>query len=137
MQEILEVQGIKSLLSVPIFKENTLVGFSGFDSVKAAHDYSSDEIEIIRIFGEIFINLTMRIEREKQLKNKIEEVRTLNGLLPICSSCKKIRDDKGYWQQLESYIESRSEALFSHGLCPDCMKDLYGDRDWYREKKER
>ncbi|MDA8405861.1 MAG: hypothetical protein M0T73_03235, partial [Deltaproteobacteria bacterium] len=47
------------------------------------------------------------------------------GFIPICSSCKKIRDDKGYWRQVEEYVSEHSEALFSHGICPDCMKKLY------------
>jgi hypothetical protein len=55
----------------------------------------------------------------------LEEARTLRGLLPICSSCKKIRNDGGYWEQIEIYIRSRSDAEFSHGLCPECAKKLY------------
>lgn len=51
--------------------------------------------------------------------------KTLSGMLPICASCKKIRDDKGYWNQIEAYITEHSEAKFSHGICPECMKKLY------------
>jgi len=54
-----------------------------------------------------------------------EEVKVLRGLLPICSSCKKIRDDKGYWNQIEGYITEHSEAIFSHGICPECAEKLY------------
>ena len=57
-----------------------------------------------------------------ELRESMENVRALHGLLPICASCKKIRDDRGYWQQLEVYIRDHSEADFSHGLCPDCAK---------------
>ena len=67
-------------------------------------------------------------EREEliaELQQALSEVKTLSGLLPICSSCKKIRDDKGYWNQIESYITSHSDALFSHGICPECAKNLY------------
>ncbi len=67
-------------------------------------------------------------EREKlihELQEALAEVKTLSGLLPICSSCKKIRDDKGYWNQIESYISEHSEAEFSHGICPECAKKLY------------
>ena len=60
-----------------------------------------------------------------KLQDALDNVKKLSGLLPICSSCKKIRDDKGYWQQIESYIREHSEAQFSHGLCPDCVKRLY------------
>jgi PAS domain S-box-containing protein len=70
------------------------------------------------------------IEKErllKELQKALENVKTLSGLLPICSACKKIRDDKGYWNQLESYIHDHSEAEFSHSLCPECAKNLYPD----------
>jgi hypothetical protein len=69
-------------------------------------------------------------EREKligSLQEALSKVKMLSGLLPICASCKKIRDDKGYWGQIESYISDHSEAEFSHGICPDCMKKLYPD----------
>ena len=62
-----------------------------------------------------------------QLMESLSEVRQLSGLLPICASCKKIRDDKGYWKQIESYIRDHSEADFSHSICPDCVKTLYPD----------
>jgi hypothetical protein len=71
-----------------------------------------------------------RVEKEKSdLTNKLQEsltqVKLLSGFLPICSSCKKIRDDKGYWNEVERYIGEHSEAQFSHGICPDCMRKLY------------
>lgn len=59
------------------------------------------------------------------LQEALSQVRQLSGLLPICACCKKVRDDQGYWTQIESYIRDRSEAEFSHGLCPDCGEDLY------------
>lgn len=64
-----------------------------------------------------------------QLEKAISEKITLTGLLPICSHCKKIRDDNGYWNHLESYIESHSEADFSHSICPECAEELYPDID--------
>ncbi len=66
-----------------------------------------------------------------KLQNTLAEIKTLRGILPICSSCKKIRDDKGYWNQIESYISSYSSAEFSHGICPECSDLLYGHEDWY------
>lgn len=63
----------------------------------------------------------------QELQEALSKVKTLSGMLPICSSCKKIRDDKGYWNQIESFFLTHSEAQFSHGLCPDCMKKLYPD----------
>lgn len=79
-------------------------------------------------------------ENEKliaELKNALEKVKTLSGMLPICASCKKIRDDKGYWNQIESYIEKHSQAEFSHGICPVCSEKLYGDQDWYIRMKQK
>jgi len=59
------------------------------------------------------------------LQKALDRVKTLSGLLPICASCKKVRDDQGYWNQIEAYIETYSEAQFSHGICPDCAEKLY------------
>jgi hypothetical protein len=64
-------------------------------------------------------------ERTRELQMALDEVKILSGYLPICASCKQIRDDKGYWTQIESYIREHSEAEFSHGICPDCAKKLY------------
>jgi len=64
-------------------------------------------------------------ERADRLEKAQQEIKTLRGIIPICTSCKKIRDDEGYWQQVETYIGHHSEALFSHGVCPDCMEELY------------
>lgn len=69
-------------------------------------------------------------EKEKlitELQQAMQNVKVLSGLLPICASCKKIRDDQGYWQDVAVYIRDRSEAEFSHGICPDCMAKLYPD----------
>lgn len=59
------------------------------------------------------------------LKEALENVKVLKGMLPICANCKKIRDDDGYWQQIETYITENSDTYFSHGICPDCCKELY------------
>ncbi|HOP62347.1 MAG TPA: hypothetical protein PK358_10510 [Spirochaetota bacterium] len=64
-------------------------------------------------------------DEKKKLEDALSEVKTLSGLLPICASCKKIRDDSGYWNQIEQYIQKHSGATFSHGLCPECAKKLY------------
>ena len=65
--------------------------------------------------------------RWRELQEAHAKIKTLRGLLPICASCKKIRDDKGYWNQLEAYIQNNSHAEITHGICPECMKELYGD----------
>ncbi len=66
----------------------------------------------------------LREERDK-IKEALAKVKTLSGLLPICSNCKKIRDDKGYWNQIETFISRHSETEFSHGICPHCAEELY------------
>jgi sensor domain CHASE-containing protein len=73
-----------------------------------------------------------KIEQEKEksivaLQEAMLEIKTLSGMLPICANCKKIRDDEGYWNQIESFISKHSEAEFSHGICPECAKKLYPD----------
>lgn len=79
-------------------------------------------------------------EREsliEELQKALAEVKSLSGLIPICASCKKIRDDNGYWNQLELYLEKHSDASLSHGICPDCSDELYGDKDWYIKMKDK
>lgn len=71
----------------------------------------------------------VELDREElitELRSALEEIRSLKGIIPICARCKKIRDDSGYWEQLEVYLRQRSGAEFSHGLCPDCARELYG-----------
>ena len=63
--------------------------------------------------------------RNDELEKAMHEIKKLQGFLPICSNCKKIRDDKGYWQQIEAYLQQHSEAKFSHTLCQDCLKEFY------------
>ncbi len=69
----------------------------------------------------------------ERLKKSLDEVKKLSGLLPICASCKKIRDDKGYWKQIEEYIRDHSEAEFSHGICPQCSQKLYPE--YHRQER--
>jgi PAS domain S-box-containing protein len=79
----------------------------------------------------------VEVEREKlidELKVALDEVKLLSGFLPICSSCKNIRDDKGYWNRIENYISKHSEAEFSHSICPECAKKLYPDFQINNEK---
>jgi len=86
------------------------------------------------------VEIRKRIESELRqtntdLQQALTEVKTLSGLLPICSSCKKIRDDQGYWTQVETYIAKHAEVEFSHGICPDCMQKLYPEF-YDNDKKE-
>lgn len=91
--------------------------------LQAAHDrLASELVERRRIEGVLE-------EKKEKLETTLAEVKTLSGFFPICSSCKKIRDDKGYWKQIEIYIREHSDAQFSHSVCPDCAKQLYPDLD--------
>ncbi len=79
------------------------------------------------IFGTMSLNYRF-IERDSaisDLQTALDRIKVLDGLVPICANCKKIRDDKGYWNQIEEYITDHSDAEFSHGICPDCIKVLY------------
>ncbi len=97
-----------------------------------------------KYYIESFIDITELKEAEdareeliKELTDALEKVKMLSGMMPICAKCKKIRDDKGYWNNLEAFIEEHSEASFSHGLCPHCAEELYGDQKWYIKGKEK
>lgn len=94
---------------------------------------------VVVFISSFYINVYEHQQRSliESLRNALSEVKTLKGFLPICSGCKKIRDDKGYWNQIESYIQERSEAEFSHGICPDCKEKLYGKEEWYIEVKNK
>lgn len=81
------------------------------------------------------------IERQKlitELEKSRKEIKTLQGLLPICAWCKNIRDDKGYWKSLETYIHENTDATFTHGICPKCMKKVEGGlyKDFRKEKPD-
>ena len=81
--------------------------------------------------GHIFITVGLIIINAQRLEhgliNAKKETKTLRGILPLCSFCKKIRDDKGYWEQVDVYIHKHSQADISHGICPDCARKLYPD----------
>ena len=91
-------------------------------------DDRSPAAGIVFAFRDISERKKLEAEREHligELKAALENVKTLSGLLPICASCKQIRDDQGYWQSVEQYVAAHSEAHFSHSICPDCIKKLY------------
>ncbi|HMQ56624.1 MAG TPA: response regulator [Anaerolineae bacterium] len=100
---------------------------------QGAVDYITKPVRMERVLARIKTHLALRrLQQELQQKNaQLEEalanVKTLSGYLPICANCKKIRDDEGYWQQVEVYVRSRTDVQFSHGICPDCMTLLYPD----------
>lgn len=76
-----------------------------------------------------------RIETIADLQKALSEIKTLKGFLPICSHCKEIREDKGYWKQIESYIQDHSDAEFSHSICQECAEKFYPDMGLYDENE--
>ena len=125
---------IDSFVDAFIFKKNTL-----FEQIFHPTTFEiyirSLILMIFLVFSYIVVHIITKLsksESEKQqtieeLKKTQKELKILQGIIPICASCNKIRDDHGDWQKLETYIRQHSEAIFSHGVCPDCMNDLYPD----------
>lgn len=98
--------------------------------IKRMLDVSEKFLGTVVILSDVTQRRLAEEERERvivQLQDALARVKTLGGLIPICSSCKKIRDDKGYWDHVESYLREHSNAEFSHGLCPACTTTLYPD----------
>ena len=137
---------IKHLSSIDKYLKGYEVGkSSGYLRLDRDAQHSEDELDQVVIsindasnkLKDSYESLEKKIEeRTSSLQEALKEVKQLTGLLPICASCKKIRDDKGYWNQIEGYIQKHSEAQFSHGICPECSDELYGKEDWYIEMKQ-
>lgn len=115
------------LLNLPIFE--LAIHFYSSVPLSVFVLYNFFLISILLIFG--FLSYYIEYISRKnfvvnsQLHTSLSQVKKLSGLLPICSSCKKVRDDKGYWEQIETYLKEHSEVAFTHGICPDCMEELY------------
>lgn len=98
----------------------------GFDS--GAVDYISKPFNNAELLA--------RIRTHVGLKRAKDELKVLRGTLPICVRCRKIKDEEGYWQIVEEYIESHTGLLFSHGLCDGCSNELYGEYDWFKSQSK-
>ena len=131
-----------SRIIISVFVLPFLYGYLDWQSNKKGIQIESRPVlAILKQVAEIEIELAHaqhEIERRKKaekeldkvvqdLQKALSEVKTLQGILPICSHCKKIRDDQGCWQKVEKYIRDRSEVEFSHGICPECAKEFWGD----------
>ncbi|MCJ8500693.1 GAF domain-containing protein [Desulfatitalea alkaliphila] len=134
---------LRNVMFAPLVLKGKTVGIIGLANKDG--DFNDNDAKMATGFGELAAialqnsrNLDDRIQAEKQrektigdLKQALAEVKKLSGLLPICSHCKNVRDDKGYWNRIETYIHKHSEAEFSHSVCPDCAKEYYPDIDIY------
>ena len=139
-----KIKEVEAFQDVPVLmitgdssKESLLNAFEA-----GAVDYITKPFNKVELTTRVcsFLKLKREIDtrkkREKELEKALEQIKSLKGMLPICASCKKIRKDDGYWQQIEMYIVEHSEAEFSHGICPDCAKTLYPQftEKWDSEK---
>ncbi len=107
-------------------------------SVSILHEKDGEKAGYVLVARDITSQKIAEDEKNKliaELREAMENVKTLKGFIPICAKCKKVRDDQGYWSQIEKYISEHSEALISHGICPECAQELYGNEDWYKSKK--
>jgi len=113
------------LLTVRDSKQDIVAGLQG-----GANDYITKPFDKTELLARVGIGTQMvqlqqaLTERVGELKDALLSVKQLGGLLPICSYCKKIRDDQNYWQQVEAYVGKHSEAKFSHSICPQCYEDI-------------
>jgi len=126
--------GYVAYAGVPIFQPDGDIFGSICIFDRKPNNFDGPIIRLMEEFSEIVTGHLSIIAKNSQLEETLKEVRTLQGLIPICANCKKIRDDKGFWQKVEVYLEERSNARFTHGLCEDCIQKLYGKEKWFKEK---
>ncbi len=130
------IKAVERLREIPIIM---VTGRTDSEDVRAAFaagamDYITKPLNSVELLARVSSALALKraidirkarerelLERHGQLEQALKEVKVLRGLIPICFSCKKIRDDQGYWHTIEAYIQAHSEVDFSHGLCPECM----------------
>ncbi len=141
-QRLLLVLGFLGLLSVVVFIIAGQFDFlEWFVSFSRTHEnWELDEIFAVCIFWILMLAVVSYVlfrkaksrhaalvEANDKLQGAMAEIKQLRGIIPICANCKKIRDEKGDWQQVEVYVRDHSQADFSHGLCPECITRLYPD----------
>lgn len=130
-------------LGVPVFEEGCIAATLGVGNKETAYD--RDDVELTQLLANTIWSIVQRKrvqehlheqiaarteelrQRNVQLQQALADVQTLSGIVPICAWCKQIRDDRGYWNQLEAYLSAHTEARFSHGICPSCAKKEFPD----------
>ena len=119
--------GMISYLGYPIFlPQGEVFGTICVLDIKG-NTYSETYKKLLLQFKELIEAHLQLLLTTASLQDALLQVKTLQGMLPICAHCKKIRDDQGNWQQMEAYISQRSAAKFSHGVCPDCLREHYSE----------
>ena len=129
--------GVLALAFCAVLVARALLAFPAFGHFELLASNSVQACTFVMVFIVLFVNGVAFLLMQKEagdrrleesvvkLQKALSEIKILGGLLPICASCKKIRDDQGYWNQIETYIASHSDAVFTHGICPDCREQLY------------
>jgi PAS domain S-box-containing protein len=135
----MKIQDINTLFQDEVQQEKEKASSLKRISFEFRHRLSDGSIRDVAVFSSnitvkgkkllhsIVHDITEEKKMEEALQSALEDIRTLRGIIPICANCKQIRDDQGYWNQVEVYIRDRTEAQFSHGICPTCVKILYPD----------
>lgn len=148
-----DCQGLDTLVrALPAARGVPIIVMTGLDdrqtSIRAVQEGAQDYLTKGTVTADLLLKAMHygiernRIQREKErliaeLRNALEKVRTLSGMLPICAWCKKVRDDTGYWEQIEKYISNHSGALFTHSICPECMTKVGGEIEGLRDRLGR
>lgn len=114
---------LENVLFAPLINAGRAVGLLGI--ANKAGGFIDEDAQMASAFGELASIALQNSRTLDKLQEALANIKTLRGLLPICSQCKKIRDDRGYWNHLEQYISEHAEVQFTHGLCPACIKKLY------------
>jgi CheY-like chemotaxis protein len=136
-RQIKQTEHLRDIPIIMVTAKNDLTNLKEAFSA-GAMDYINKPINGVELLARVTSALTLKREMDRrkereadlrrsndELQRALREVKVLRGLIPICASCKKIRNDSGFWQQLEEYLGEHSEAEFSHGLCQPCIKKLY------------
>lgn len=131
-QRLKEMESVKSVpvifLTAMSQREDEIKGleYGAVDYITKPFDM---RIVRMRVTSHLELRRSNRLleERTRELEKALDDIRSLKEIIPICSYCKKIRDDEGYWDQLEDYISQHTGSNFSHGICPDCLRNQFGD----------
>jgi transcriptional regulator with GAF, ATPase, and Fis domain len=121
---------LQNVMFAPLNLDGKTVGIMGLAN-KPTH-FTDEDAEIAAVFGELAAialansrYLDILNEKNNALEHALSEIKTLRSILPMCSHCRKVRDDEGVWSRLEAYVMDHAGTHFSHGLCPDCLRELY------------